>query len=130
MFPTSQRQKSDYSLTSRLLGDPRPDRHDHSDMIRATVRWKIPLQDFRMPHVEHKPMDARVLDCLKALALGYTTSAAIAEALGASRDMTAHYLKRARNCGWVEISSQVNAKSGGRIYQYALTDAGKAELAR
>lgn len=121
-------QSQQYTLTNRLMGDPRPDRLEASEKARNSAKWRAPQPAMCNPHRQHVTMSARVHQVMLSIHAGKIEAGTIAEHAGISRDMASVYLKRARNQGFVVCSAVVRTVSGGRTFHYALTDAGKQYL--
>lgn len=116
-----------YTLTNRLLGDPRPDREEYSAKVLAVTKFraaKVEPGKYIPPH----PAESRVMEVLSAISNGFRNAAAIAEQIGIGVNMASAYLKRARDRDLVVISEKVMIKSGGYTNIYALTDDGRKFL--
>lgn len=122
-------QSQEYTLTNRLMGDPRPDRDAYSDKVKAIAKWKPTGWSAATP-CPPQPVETRIIELLKAIRSGVAQSVTIAEQLGVNRSLISGYLKRARDRDLIMVAEQLNFKCGGRIYIYALTDKGRAELER
>lgn len=130
MLSTSQRQGCVYTLTNRLMGDPRPDRFEHSEKVRANVRYSPTMPDgVRKPYNRVVKKD-RTHQCLEAVNEGYTTVEAIREKIGCAYRTTGDHVGQCARNGWIKLKMIVPIPGGGRVFVYAITEAGRAELER
>lgn len=130
MLSTSQRQESAYTLTNRLMGDPRPDRFEHSEKVKSNVRYSPSMLDgFRRPYERAYKKD-RIHQCLEAVNEGYTTVQAIQEKLGCAYRTTSDHVTQCAKNGWIKLKMIVPVPGGGRIFVYTMTETGRAELER
>lgn len=113
-----------YTITSRLLGDPRPDRLAASEFLKS--RLCRPQRD-RVGE-EQRPVVQRIHQCLFAVRDGFGTVLSVSDRIGLSYRAVGGYLKAAKDREWLVIDEVGAVPGGGRTYSYAVTAAGRAEL--
>lgn len=122
-------QSQQYTLTNRLMGDPRPDRFAWSERLHATKKVR-PVASV-IPVDPNEKIGDRLNRTLKAVAEGHDTSRKIMPLTGWKFGAAASYLRRLRSAGLLSSRDIKRTVQGGgltRVYQ--LTDAGREELRR
>lgn len=122
-------QTQQYTLTNRIMGDPRPDRFAASEHLRSKVRFAPAKPD--SIHRDNRVTAAQRLHrCLAAVRDGYSTVQAISDKIGMSYRAVGNHMTRARESEWVEATILNPVNGTGRVYAYTITPAGTAELER
>lgn len=129
MLSQSGRNKD---VTAQILGDPRPDRFERSDKIRELVKYSPPpVQGGTRSPYRKKTAKDRIHMCLEAVMEGYSTIPAIRGRVSGSYRSVGEYVGQANRNNWVRVKEIIPvSKSGGRLFVYAITPDGLAELKR
>lgn len=123
MLQASQRQNADYTLTSRLMGDPRPDRWELSHTLRQRVKVTGTTPDYRP---QRSSPVLRIHYALRAIENGYTSVRAIADELGVKHSSAGLYARELVERDWA-VSKMIITKSA-KMNVYEVTDLGRREL--
>lgn len=108
-------QSQQYTLTNRFMGDPRPDRFEVSNYLRAKL---APSREAVTP-ASVGTLQKRLKDILCMIADGSDTSSKIAQSTGLSRARVMDYLRRltvGELVTFVEVRNPNDNKTLMRVY--------------